>query len=211
MYRLICAVILLASVFNCQSQEKMKRDAFLSAKTGYLSINDFDARFYGGIELDAMVNDRIGIHYSILFGKDYFHMPLAPIGGWFAGLAVGMAASDSSKTFGGLGAGLLVGIITSIIPEGISYNIPINDELTIAPYISPLQFEYLKTGGGQDSFAGGGIGLRLHKTIDNNRFRISPYFEYKMHYHSDLHNGISAGLNFSANLKPASSVTPTQP
>ena len=33
MYRLICAVILLTSVLNCQSQEKMKRDAFLSAKT----------------------------------------------------------------------------------------------------------------------------------------------------------------------------------
>jgi hypothetical protein len=199
--RLILLALLLSSSFVCQSQENEKRALFLSAKSGYLSIKDFGPRYYGGIELDAMVGDRLGIHYSLLLGEKYFHMPLAPIGGVFAGLAVGKAAADSTKTFGGLGAGLLIGLITSIIPEGVSYNIPVNNTLTLAPYISPLQFEYLKTTEGQDSFAGGGVGFRLHKNLKENLFRISPYFEYKMHYHRDFHNGFSTGLNFSVNLK----------
>ena len=97
----------------------------------------------------------------------------------------------------------MIGILTAIIPEGISYNIELNDHAGLAPYISPLQFEYLKSSG-QDSFAGGAIGIRYHQYVSDNAIRISPSLEYKIHYHNPAHGGISAGINFAYRIKKKS-------
>jgi hypothetical protein len=64
-----------------------------------------------------------------------------------------------------------------------------------------LQFEYIKTGGEQDAFAGGALGIRFHQYLKSGKSRISPYFEYKIHYDKDLHPGFSTGLMFSWAIK----------
>lgn len=181
---------------SCYAQHQ-KGSVFLSARMGHLEIQDFGPRVYGGLELEFMVRDRIGIHYSLLLGKNYFHMPLGPVAGVFTGIAVGLFAYKSDSTKTGVGLGVIVGLLTAIIPEGISYTIPLSKRSYLAPYISPLQFEYLKTDGGQDAFAGGGLGLRFHQYVKSGKLRFSPYFEYKIHYNKNPHPGFSTGLNFS--------------
>lgn len=199
-------VIVLTSFFilsgNCNAQHKDGR-VFFSSRIGYLDQDGFGPRGFGGMELEFMLGDRFGIHYTLLGGQDYFHMPLAPIVGTLIGFIVGSTKSSSDTTKRNVGMGIVIGIIGALIPEGISYTMPISKKtrLYIAPYFSPLQFEYLKTGGGQNGFAGGALGLRYHQYLSSGKSRISPYFEYKIHYHRDLHPGFSTGLMFSWALK----------
>lgn len=195
MKKLIALIIFIASFGTSQAQEH-----FVSIKTGQIDLADYTPRFYVGAELDFNFESGFGIHYSLLFGKKYFHMPLAPIGGAFVGLAI-IGGSGSDTTSRKWGAGILIGLLTAAIPEGIHYNIKVSDAFAITPYISPLQFEYIgrnTRSGGQDSFAGGGIGARFHFYLGGAR--ISPYAEYKIHYHKYIHNGYSAGINVAMKL-----------
>jgi hypothetical protein len=195
--------VLLFSLFLLSSNsyaQHQKGSVFLAARMGHLEINGFGPRVYGGIELEFMIADNFGIHYSILFGKEYFHMPLAPVGGILTGLLVG-SAFKSDSTRNGVGIGIIIGLLTALIPEGISYTIPVAKRFYIAPYVSPLQFEYLKSDNGQDAFAGGALGLRVHQYFNAGSFRLSPYFEYKIHYSENIHPGFSTGLNFALKLK----------
>ena len=166
-----------------------------------MQLESFTGRAYGGLELDVMATDRINLHYTFQFGEKYVHTPLAPYGGVFVGLLIGNTEdSTGSKK---IGAGILFGLLTAIIPEGIGYSFPINDHSVIAPYVSPLQFEFLKRRdqkGGTDSYAGGGIGMKWHLLVADSKFRVTPYAEYKIHYHKDLHPGVSYGLNVAMNL-----------
>ena len=181
-----------------------KGEGYLSIKGGYINIDDFTPRAYGGIEFDLLAWEKVGIHYSLLFGDNYFHMPIAPIGGFLLGAII--AGSEDEDGENRLGVGLVVGLLTAIIPEGISFNIKVNDQIAFAPYISPLQFEYIRNDSKtkDDSFAGGAIGLRFHHYYYNSQFRISPYMEYKIHYNKYTHPGISAGLNLSYKVKKRS-------
>ena len=166
-----------------------------------MNVDYFTPRAYGGIEFDLLAWEKVGIHYSLLFGDNYFHMPIAPIGGFLLGAFIAGSEDDDGENR--LGVGLVVGLLTSIIPEGISLNIKVNDQIAFAPYISPLQFEYIRNDSKtkDDTFAGGGIGLRYHHYSYNQKFRISPYIEYKIHYNKNTHPGISAGLNLSYKVK----------
>ena len=192
-----CTLFVIILLFSFQGHAQIEKGAiYFGARAGYLSIEDYAPRTYGGLELDVMVTDKIGIHYSILFGEEYFHMPLAPVGGFFVAAAV----SDIDE---GFGFGLLLGAITAIIPEGVSYNIPLGENSGFAPYISPLQFEYVPSGEG-NTYPGGAIGLRYHQYVGKKLFRVSPMVEYKVHYNKNPHLGISAGLNIALQLKEKS-------
>ena len=201
----IILILLIFSFGKSFFSQIEKGEGFLSIKGGYINIDDFTPRGYGGIEFDLLAWEKVGIHYSLLFGDNYFHMPIAPIGGFLAGIAVAATENDSTGE-NRVGAGLIVGLLTSIIPEGISLNIKVNDQIAFAPYISPLQFEYIRNDSKtkDDSFAGGAIGLRYHHYYYNQQFRISPYMEYKIHYSKNTHPGISAGLNLSYKVKKKS-------
>jgi hypothetical protein len=200
MKKFLALIFILISVGTAQAQLE-KGATYLSLRTGQVNLEDYTPRFYGGVELDVMVSDNIGIHYSVLFGEKYFHMPLAPFGGLFVGLAIGGSrdSTDSRR----IGAGILFGLLTAIIPEGISYNFKVNDAMGVAPYISPLQFEYIINKGqdsGQDSYAGGGVGIRLHMYLSEGSIRMSPFAEYKIHYSRNVHNGYSVGINFTKKI-----------
>ncbi len=193
-------IILLASFLMQPSSafaQHNKGSAFLSPRIGYLNIDGFNPQPYIGIELDYMVSDKVGIHYSLLFGQKYFHMPLAPIGGAFIGIAIAKAASESDTTRSGMGIGLFVGLLTAIIPEGISYTTRVSSKLYIAPYVSPLQFEVLN----KEAFAGGAIGLRFHRYFHSEKIRLSPYFEIKKYYGTTPHLGFSTGASLSFAIK----------
>ncbi len=196
---LLC-IALLCTTLGSQAQTQ-SGDVFAGARLGYLTLDGFNPRVYGGADLEVMVSDKIGIQYSFLGGKEYFHMPLAPFGGLFVGLAIGSTENDSTGKRN-VGAGILFGLLTAIIPEGVSYNIPLESmNSSIAPYISPLQFEYIKSpsqSGGQDSYAGGAVGLRYNYFL--GRIRLSLNAEYKIHYHNPVHGGISAGFGLGYNL-----------
>lgn len=174
-------------------------DVFFGARGGHLDIDGFGPRAFSGFDVEYMFATHLSVHWSVQFGEDYFHMPLGPVGGIFAGLAVAASSAnrDTTDTSKGIGTGLFVGLLTSFIPEGMAVHVPITPKSAISPYISPLQFEFIRRAKGQDSFAGGAAGMRLHFYADRKytsyQIRITPFVEYKIHYHSDTHPGFIAG------------------
>jgi hypothetical protein len=187
-------IILLFGFTSIQAQESKNSGFFLGAKGGYVSLDNLNPRFYGGIEVDVAFNNNFGIQYSVFAGKKYFHLPLGLATG---GVLAYIKLKDTASWSSGI---ILLGILTAIIPESISYNIALNNNFVLSPYVSPLQFEYWEEQKSESLFAGGAFGVRLHKNISRQRFRLSAYFEYKIHYHKDLNKGFSTGLNFSVNM-----------
>lgn len=178
-----------------------KGNVYVSGTAAFVDLDGFTSRWSGGVQLDAMITDKWSIHYNILGGKRYFHMPLAPFGGVFVGLAIGSTTDSTGSRK--IGAGILFGLLTAIIPEGIAYNIHMNNNLVLSPYISPLEFEYITNNsqkGGTDSYAGGGVGLRSHFLLMNGKFRVSPFAEYKIHYAKNIHNGTLLGVQIGMRL-----------
>ena len=176
--------------------------SYFGVRVGYLSMDNYTPKKYGGIEFDFQFDNNVGIQYSFLAGKNYFHMPLAPSFGYIAGLTAAAAVPESDEGTDRVAIGIIVGLITTIIPESISYNIPLNDNFSVCPYISPLQLDFLKNEGNAegDWIAGLGVGSRLHVYLYDRKFRVSPYFEYKIHYRQDAPQGYTFGLNLAARM-----------
>ena len=192
----LLVVVLLASLSGFSQNER--QTTYLSITGGGLNIAEFDRRPYFGLELDVHVTERLSLQYRLLFGDGYFHMPLAPIGGAYGGLliiGIGLETLEIST----LEIGVLLGVLTALLPEGISYSFPVNEQWALAPYVHPLQFEVIASEG-RDSFAGGSIGTRVHSYFFGGKMRLSPYVEYKMHYHNPIHNGVSVGVNLGIGI-----------
>jgi len=196
MKRILFVISFLTIVLISHAQHQ---GTYIGASFGRLDIDNYTPRIYGGVELDLVFENNLGIHYTLLGGQNYFHMPLSPLAGFILGFGMINTEPISDSTDSKVGLGVLIGVITAIIPEAISYNIPLNDQMSIAPYISPLQLEYLKNKGAPEGnwYAGGGVGLKYHFYVNYGKFRFSPYLEYKVHYHKDLNKGFSYGVNLA--------------
>gem|GEM_PF-3355659 len=114
-----------------------------------------------------------------------------------AGSLLANKISGSNAAAKKYSAGILGALILGIIPESIGYNFPLNDRAIVTPYLSPLQFEFIreKRADPGNIFAGGGIGCRMHFLTKNEALRLSPHVEYKIHYAQPTHYGISAGIS----------------
>ena len=191
-------IISLLVVLSSNAQME-KGDVYVKAVGGQVSLRSFTPRTFGGAELDVMMNDKWGLHWSFHFGKKYIHTPLAP----YAGVALGFIIGSTTDSTGSrnIGAGILFGALMAIIPEGISYNINL-DKSTVSPYISPLQFDFIKNNsqkGGTDSYAGGAAGLKF-SVFPAEKHRITFFGEYRIHYYKDIHPGYAVGLKYGFNL-----------
>lgn len=165
-------------------------------------LNNYSPRNAIGFELDVMVNNYIGIHYSVLFSRKYIHSPAGPIGGGF--LASRWAGAGS-----GDGVFFLL-LITSVIPEGVSFNYSITRSLSIGLKISPLEFDYIRNENqlfGQDSFMGGSAGLKLDFLTSLKQFKLSPFVDYKLYYHKNETRGFFGGISVGYNLNPQNNDT----
>lgn len=191
------------AVLFCVHLFQQNVETYISARFGHLKMEGYTPRQYGGVELDFQFENYMGIQYSFLGGKNYYHMPLAPPIGFWAGLAATNSVPLTDTTIDRFGLGVFIGILTAIVPESVSYEIPFNYNFSVSPYISPLQLEFLKNKGNEkgDWSAGLGIGSRLHLYLNQGKLRVSPFFEYKIHYKNGIPKGYTFGLNIAARIK----------
>ena len=174
------------------------QDVYFGYKFSHLKMNNFSERRVEGLQLDIVFPDNhLGIHYEILWGKRYFHMPAAPIGGAFLGFGIA-GLSDSSK---GKVAGVLIGLLLAAIPEGVSYNVEVHEMFEFAPYISPLQYVDINDKGREYASAmAGSLGVRLNFYSANRIFRFSPFIEGQLLYKKGDYSGTSFGATASLRL-----------
>ena len=192
-------LVLIFLVLSFNYSVSYAQDFYLGYKVGHLKMNNFSERRVQGIQLDVIFPEsKLGIHYDLLWGKRYFHMPAAPIGG----LKVGTAIAGSSDTISRRTIGLIVGLLLAAVPEGISYNAKIGETLELAPYISPLQYVDINDRGEEYvSSLAGSLGVRFNIFFFSRKFRFSPFIESQLLYKTGNYHGASFGVTASFRVK----------
>lgn len=156
----------------------------------------------GGMKLQIFLGKRLSVDGDLVIGRDYLHTGpgLIAIPFWLLTLSGTPVESGDGDGFSGF---LLVVAATVLSVEHISYHIPIQKDIEIAPYVSLLRFRFINTheitndlnsSKGPVAFA---TGLQLNKYY--GRFFISPYAEYNVGYTdhiSGFNVGIGAGYSF---------------
>jgi len=124
------------AVLNANSQSESR----VSLMANTIQVGNFHA-YSINPTFELAVSDHFNLRYQLGFGirgnkKFYMHTPVtAPIGGilFVAGLG------------GGGGFISTLGILLLIVPEGVSYDISVSDNLELSPFIDLNSCEYYLT------------------------------------------------------------------
>jgi len=197
-----CLLFLILINSGLQAQSQVDK-VYAGINYGRFNLSGYTPRNYGGLNLDIQLESNLGFHYNISFARDYFHMPAVGALGFQLGAHIASSKKSTDTTNDKIGLGIFIAILGMLIPEGIYYNFQVNDWLSFAPYLNPLQMDFISNKSTEEnrrSF-GGALGIRTHLYFSDKKFRISPYAEYKIHYDEKLGKGPAFGLCFSINLK----------
>lgn len=147
---------------------------------GKLSGGIIDSSGYinGGISAEYIIFKRFGLNYNLEFQKRtdnyaHIHASVGSLAGpplIIFGLISGLANSSSDVTNSGsifqLGyLGTLVGILITVLPDGVSYHIPIGYKWDVSPYANVLGFDWIR-----------------NRKIDYSEFKYSCSFGVKGSY-----------------------------
>lgn len=146
-------------------------------------INTFHDKHYfmHGLEGEYFLSSSFAFNYRLALGKTYdgnfgFHFPAS----WLV-----MAFLDGYEAL----------VLTSVIPEGISYHTYPNSHLEISPYLNLLGSELLLFKGSPQYNILGNIGLKVYYR-PNETVSLSASYGFSTNYRKTYFNhiGISLGL-----------------
>ena len=175
----------------------------VSASPNVLLKTPNGSQMAAGIKMQLFLGKRFSIDGDLVFGRDYVHL-----GPGLIGLPLGLLAwsSENGALFGDDGS--LTEFLFSLAAialsfEHISYHIPVENNLDIAPYVSLLRYKYAYEYGNYSDpdFIGEQLSFATGVQINNyfGRFVLSPYAEYNIGYkdHISGYNiGIYCGIYF---------------
>jgi len=125
---------------------------------GKMSGGMIDSSKYvnGGLSAEYMLFKRIGLNYNLEFQHrtdkyNHLHASVGSLAGpplILVGLISGIANSTNDNTnegsvfeFGYLGT--LLGLLITVLPDGVSYHFPIGYKWDVAPYANVLGFDWI--------------------------------------------------------------------
>ena len=120
-------------------------------------IIDSSGYINGGLSAEYMVFKRFGLNYNLEFQHrtdKYNHLhasvgslagpPLIVIG-LISGLVNSAINNSNAESVFGLGyLGTLMGLLITVLPDGVSYHFPIGYKWDIAPYANVLGFDWIR-------------------------------------------------------------------
>jgi len=134
----------------------------LISKKGYIGFKmsagliDTSSYLNYGITGEFLVKNRIGLVYNLEYQKrndnfKHIHGSIGSLGGpplILIGLLSGLSNTayngNSSGSVFGLGyLGVLIGVLVTVLPDGVSYHIPFRYNGDISPYANVLGFDYV--------------------------------------------------------------------
>lgn len=130
-------------------------------------MTTFDRSFYAaGINLTFFIGERWGLEYNFSIGatsdrKFYAHSPF----GAAAGVWLLANIADGDGDFWGV-----LGIILILVPEGISYAIPLPENSALKFKVNPLGFDYLKKNAEEEIHFSGEASIKYKINISGNTF-----------------------------------------
>lgn len=111
----------------------------------------------GGLSAEYMVFKRFGLNYNLEFQHrtdkyNHLHASLGSLAGpplivigLISGLANSANNSSNSESVFGLGyLGALMGVLITVLPDGVSYHFPIGYKWDVAPYANVLGFDWIR-------------------------------------------------------------------
>jgi len=122
--------------FNANAQDESR----LSLMANTIQVDNFHA-YSINPTFELAVSDHFNLRYQLGFGirgnkKFYMHTPVsAPIGGLLFIAGLGSGGSFIST----------LGILMLIVPEGVSYDISLSDNVELSPFIDLNSCEYYLT------------------------------------------------------------------
>jgi hypothetical protein len=125
---------------------------------GKMSGGMIDSSKYvnGGLSAEYMLFKRIGLNYNLEFQHrtdkyNHLHASVGSLAGpplILVGLISGIANSTNDSSYAGsvfeFGyLGTLLGLLITVLPDGVSYHFPIGYKWDVAPYANVLGFDWI--------------------------------------------------------------------
>ncbi|MFM7683353.1 MAG: hypothetical protein ACKO7P_11505 [Bacteroidota bacterium] len=137
-----------SQVINYRWHTYAKMSGGLIDSSGYIN---------GGLSAEYMVFKRFGLNYNLEFQHrtDKYNHVHASVGslagppliviGLISGLANSENNSSNSESVFGLGyLGTFIGLLITVLPDGVSYHFPIGYKWDVAPYANVLGFDWIR-------------------------------------------------------------------
>lgn len=153
MKKLLIAIFFLLVVQNTYGQ--LTENKFhLYGKASY-GVMDSSNYINTGIALEFMINKRWGLNYNLEYkyktdGYSHIHGSAGTLGApllFFLSFAIPKNENNnnpSDTTKSNFRPGLFIaGILTLIIPDGVSYHIPVKKNIDFSPYVNLLGVDYV--------------------------------------------------------------------
>lgn len=186
--------------------------AQLSEYKGYVGLNTSfgqvdKAQYYTiGFKGEWTFKSRFGLLYNFEFVKRNdqiwnLHSSVGSVGGPLIAL-VGILADGYTNNFGfntNLGrAGIVAGVVMFIMPEGVTYHIPIGYNWDVAPYVNVLGLDYVRDqvlDQGRLKWSGS-AGLKTSYWTTSG-FSANVYFEARKVASYGINIGAGVGIGYS--------------
>ena len=147
-------VIVFFLISNYSTSQLTEKKGYIGFKTSYGFV---DTSFYTnyGITGEYIFRNKIGLVYNLEYQRrtdkfNHIHASVGSLAGpplILVGLLSGIASSNDATSTGsvfGLGyLGALVGLLITVLPDGVSYHIPYGYNGDIAPYANVIGIDYI--------------------------------------------------------------------
>lgn len=164
---------------------------YLGISGNYVDYKNFAARTGYGINVGYSVHQNVILNWHLHFGRSYFSTSL-----W---IPIGPLLFVSSASTGYVNKSTLGLLLISVLPDGVSFPIRVNDKIYITPSISPFWLDMFGRDPGYKRFyVSGNIGLGVQ--IKLKHFIIHPYAAGHLLYKSEPNTGYSVGLGIDLPL-----------
>jgi hypothetical protein len=183
---------------NATKTQHLAGDFIISASPNILFNTPNGTQFAGGLKIKAFISKRISVESDIVFGRDYVHF-----GPGLIGIPAGLIifGNDSGDGEGAQSLGEFLFYLGAIVLsfEHMAYNIPLKNNVDIAPYVSLLRFKsaYEYGNDSNPAYAGEQVsfaaGIEVEKYF--GRFVLSPYAEINVGYKDQI-PGYNVGVYF---------------
>ncbi len=186
---LLCCLIVLCKGLSAQPFKRGNFAIGLAHQTQLLGKSTAFENIYG-ISASYFLTNRWSLEYSVSyavdpFGPNYFKVYA---GGAVAGFG---AVYASNNNFDNSYCALL--LISSVIPEGVSYHIPINDNVAISPYVNLLTVDLSSSYWRMSNT----FGARLNLVV-KEKLNVAPFAFTTVQYRGNSIGGSVGGFGAGA-------------
>lgn len=188
----LCSLIVLCKALSAQPFKRGNFALGLAHQTQLLGKSTAFENIYG-INASYFLTDRWSMEYSISyvvdpFGPNYFKL-------YGGGAVAGFGAIYASNNNFDDGYWALL-LLTAVIPEGVSYHIPINDNVAISPYVNLLTVDLSSTYWRMSNTLGARVNL-----VVKDKLNLAPFAYTTVQYRGNSVGGSVGGFGVGATAR----------